>query len=152
MGPSHGCGDARRGAERSRRCAEAQRLTRLLDTILDLTGLERGQADWSMASTDPAALIKLHHPVPIRLHRLAMVLDSDMQRARGIPEQSAGCGHGILVTDIEIQLPSSTRISLLSGIDVGDFQVGELRHAKPGPVRHPPVLPALQSGVTLIVY
>jgi hypothetical protein len=141
MGPSHGCGDARRGAERSRRCTEAQRFTRLLDTILDLTGIERGRAGWSMASTDPAALIELHHTVPIC-----------MQRARGIPEQSAGCGHGILVTDIEIQLPSSTRIGLLSGIDVGDFQVGELRHAKPGPVRHPPVLPVLQSGVTLIVY
>ena len=34
--------------------SETQRLTRLLDTILDLTRLEQGQADWSMGAVDPA--------------------------------------------------------------------------------------------------
>ena len=38
--------------------SETQRLTRLLDTILDLTRLEQGQADWSMAETDPAAALE----------------------------------------------------------------------------------------------
>ena len=38
--------------------SEAQRLTRLLDTILDLTRLEQGQADWNMAETDPGAVLE----------------------------------------------------------------------------------------------
>ena len=38
--------------------SETQRLTRLLDTILDLTRLEQGQADWSMAEVDPAATLE----------------------------------------------------------------------------------------------
>ena len=38
--------------------SETQRLTRLLDTILDLTRLEQGQADWSMAETDPAQALE----------------------------------------------------------------------------------------------
>lgn len=38
--------------------SEAQRLTRLLDTILDLTRLEQGQADWSMVDTDPATILE----------------------------------------------------------------------------------------------
>ena len=37
---------------------ETQRLTRLLDTILDLTRLEQGQADWNMAETDPAVILE----------------------------------------------------------------------------------------------
>ena len=37
---------------------ETERLTRLLDTILDLTRLEQGQADWNMADTDPSALLE----------------------------------------------------------------------------------------------
>lgn len=38
--------------------SETQRLTRLLDTILDLTRLEQGQADWNLADTDPAAILE----------------------------------------------------------------------------------------------
>ena len=38
--------------------SETQRLTRLLDTVLDLTRLEQGQADWSMADTNPAATLE----------------------------------------------------------------------------------------------
>jgi signal transduction histidine kinase len=38
--------------------SETQRLTRLLDTILDLTRLEQGQADWAMADIDPAATLE----------------------------------------------------------------------------------------------
>jgi signal transduction histidine kinase len=38
--------------------SEAQRLTRLLDTVLDLTRLEQGRADWIMTETDPAAVLE----------------------------------------------------------------------------------------------
>ena len=38
--------------------SETQRLTRLLDTILDLTRLEQGQADWAMAEVDPALTLE----------------------------------------------------------------------------------------------
>jgi Na+/proline symporter/nitrogen-specific signal transduction histidine kinase len=38
--------------------SETQRLTRLLDTILDLTRLEQGQADWRMAEVDPKAVLE----------------------------------------------------------------------------------------------
>jgi Na+/proline symporter/nitrogen-specific signal transduction histidine kinase len=38
--------------------SETQRLTRLLDTILDLTRLEQGQADWSMGEVDPAQTLE----------------------------------------------------------------------------------------------
>ena len=38
--------------------SETQRLTRLLDTILDLTRLEQGQADWSMGEVDPAEALE----------------------------------------------------------------------------------------------
>src|SRR5262249_50951137 len=34
------------------------RLTRLLDTILDLTRLEQGEADWRMAAFDPKATLE----------------------------------------------------------------------------------------------
>ncbi len=37
--------------------SETQRLTRLLDTILDLTRLEQGQAEWSIADIDPSAVL-----------------------------------------------------------------------------------------------
>jgi signal transduction histidine kinase len=37
--------------------SEAQRLTRLLDTILDLTRLEQGQAVWNMVNMDLAAVL-----------------------------------------------------------------------------------------------
>ncbi len=37
--------------------SETQRLTRLLDTILDLTRLEQGQADWNMEDADPATVL-----------------------------------------------------------------------------------------------
>ena len=37
--------------------SEAQRLTRLLDTILDLTRLEQGQAVWNMVDTDLATVL-----------------------------------------------------------------------------------------------
>jgi Na+/proline symporter/signal transduction histidine kinase len=37
--------------------SETQRLTRLLDTILDLTRLEQGRADWQMADVDPKAVL-----------------------------------------------------------------------------------------------
>lgn len=38
--------------------SETQRLTRLLDTILDLTRLEQGQAEWRMTDADPAAILE----------------------------------------------------------------------------------------------
>ncbi len=38
--------------------SETQRLTRLLDTILDLTRLEQGQADWQMADVDPRVTLE----------------------------------------------------------------------------------------------
>ncbi len=38
--------------------SETQRLTRLLDTILDLTRLEQGQAEWRMADVDPRAVLE----------------------------------------------------------------------------------------------
>jgi signal transduction histidine kinase len=38
--------------------SETQRLTRLLDTILDLTRLEQGQAEWRMADVDPSAVLE----------------------------------------------------------------------------------------------
>jgi len=38
--------------------SETERLTRLLDTILDLTRLEQGQADWRIADVDPAAALE----------------------------------------------------------------------------------------------
>ena len=38
--------------------SETQRLTRLLDTILDLTRLEQGEADWRMAAFDPKATLE----------------------------------------------------------------------------------------------
>jgi len=38
--------------------SETQRLTRLLDTILDLTRLEQGEADWRMAPFDPKATLE----------------------------------------------------------------------------------------------
>ncbi len=38
--------------------SETSRLTRLLDTILDLTRLEQGQADWRMADTDAGAVLE----------------------------------------------------------------------------------------------
>ena len=38
--------------------SETQRLTRLLDTILDLTRLEQGEADWRMAPFDPRATLE----------------------------------------------------------------------------------------------
>lgn len=38
--------------------SETQRLTRLLDTILDLTRLEQGEADWSIAPFDPKATLE----------------------------------------------------------------------------------------------
>jgi signal transduction histidine kinase len=38
--------------------SETQRLTRLLDTILDLTRLEQGQADWRMAEVDPRSVLE----------------------------------------------------------------------------------------------
>ncbi len=38
--------------------SETERLTRLLDTILDLTRLEQGQADWRMGEVDPAATLE----------------------------------------------------------------------------------------------
>ncbi len=38
--------------------SETQRLTRLLDIILDLTRLEQGQADWNMADSDPAMILE----------------------------------------------------------------------------------------------
>jgi signal transduction histidine kinase len=38
--------------------SESQRLTRLLDTILDLTRLEQGQAEWRMADVDPSTVLE----------------------------------------------------------------------------------------------
>ncbi len=38
--------------------SETQRLTRLLDSILDLTRLEQGQADWRMLAIDPATTLE----------------------------------------------------------------------------------------------
>ncbi len=38
--------------------SETQRLTRLLDTILDLTRLEQGEADWRMEAFDPKATLE----------------------------------------------------------------------------------------------
>jgi signal transduction histidine kinase len=38
--------------------SESQRLTRLLDTILDLARLERGQAEWRFAPVDPARVLE----------------------------------------------------------------------------------------------
>jgi signal transduction histidine kinase len=38
--------------------SETQRLTRLLDTILDLTRLEQGEADWRMGAFDPKATLE----------------------------------------------------------------------------------------------
>ena len=38
--------------------SETQRLTRLLDTILDLTRLEQGEADWQMGPFDPKATLE----------------------------------------------------------------------------------------------
>ncbi|MGA7485796.1 MAG: sensor histidine kinase [Xanthobacteraceae bacterium] len=37
--------------------SESRRLTRLLDGILDLARLEQGQADWTLAETDPAQVL-----------------------------------------------------------------------------------------------
>ena len=38
--------------------SETHRLTRLLDTVLDLTRLEQGEAEWQMASFDPKATLE----------------------------------------------------------------------------------------------
>ena len=38
--------------------SETQRLTRLLDTILDLTRLEQGEADWQMGAFDPKGTLE----------------------------------------------------------------------------------------------
>ncbi|MCP4383386.1 MAG: histidine kinase [Hyphomicrobiales bacterium] len=38
--------------------SETQRLTRLLDTILDLTRLEQGQAEWRMTDIDPSNVLE----------------------------------------------------------------------------------------------
>jgi len=38
--------------------SETQRLTRLLDRILDLTQLEQGRAEWRMADVDPASVLE----------------------------------------------------------------------------------------------
>src|SRR6185369_10078560 len=38
--------------------SETERLTRLLDTILDLTRLEQGQAEWRIETVDPGSVLE----------------------------------------------------------------------------------------------
>jgi signal transduction histidine kinase len=57
LGDRDGVGPEQAGRYLSIIQSEAQRLTRLLDTILDLTRLEQGQAVWNMVDTDLAAVL-----------------------------------------------------------------------------------------------
>jgi signal transduction histidine kinase len=62
--------------------SETERLTRLLDTILDLTRLEQGQADWRMADTDAGTVLEDAIAATGGLFRDARTaLDIDVDRA-----------------------------------------------------------------------
>ncbi|MEO8669562.1 MAG: histidine kinase dimerization/phospho-acceptor domain-containing protein, partial [Bauldia sp.] len=65
--------------------SETERLTRLLDTILDLTRLEQGQADWRMADVDPGSVLEDAIAATGGLFRDARsALDADVQPADGL--------------------------------------------------------------------